>query len=308
MGSCQQKIIPFEFDYIGEYRKGDISAEKSGKWGLINERGETIIPFEYESIYNHQNNEIIRVKLNGKWGVVNRDNIAIVPFEFEDIGIFANGRAKAKKIGKWGVIDDRGDTKCPFDFDRIHDENNYYWEVMKCDYTYENRPVRRQNRWGGTYYKDNYWKVSHEKWGLVNMEGEIIIPCEYENIYAPINGIIRCKKNKRWGCVNEKNEIIIPFEFDYINQFVEGKAEVQKNSRTSYINENGEEIYNIRPLSNGLIVYGSAFLNRCGLMNAQRDAITGLEYSIIKEFNNGIAWAMKDDLWERGRNYSFCIR
>ncbi len=289
-------LLPFDYDDLGEYSNCIIVAKKYGKWGIIDEDGKIVIPFEYDYIYHPKHNKTIRAKSNGCWGVINRNNEQIIPFVFDEIAAFINGRAKAKQY-KWGIIDESGNTVCPFEYDKIVDDSEAFWRVAKINYTRENRPIRRQNRWGGIYYKDNYWTISHEKWGMVNFDGKIIIPCEYDTIYSPINGIIRCKKNKKWGCLNEKNEIIIPFEFDYINQFIEGKAEAQKNSRTGYINEKGEEIYNIRALSNGLIVYESLFMNKCGLMNDKKVVITGLEFIVIKNFENGLAWAMKDDLW-----------
>lgn len=290
-------IIPIDFDYISEYRKGLISAKKMGKWGIINECGETIIPFEFDSIYDPHYEKIIRVKKYGKWGIIDAGGKIVVPFEFEDIGILTHGRAKAKKYGKWGIIDDRGIILCSFDYDRILDNANNYWEVIKYDYTRENRPIRCKNRWGGVYYKDNYWRISHEKRGIINTNGKVVVPCEYDAIYPPTNGIIRGKRNSKWGCVNEKGEIIIPFEFDYIDEFIGGKAKAQKNRCSGYINENGEEVYNFRVLSNGMIVYESLFYNKCGLMNAKKEEITGFDFSTIRNFCNGIAWAKKEDNW-----------
>ena len=139
---------------------------------------------------------------------------------------------------------------CPFEYDRIIDCSEFYWRVVKIYYTSENRPIRRQNRWGGIYYKDNYWSIPHNKWGMVSIiDGNIVIPCKY----------------------------------DSLDVFVDGKSRAKKNGRLGYLNEKGEEIYDYRTFKNGIIVYQSSFLNKCGLMNGRKETITGLEYNEIND-------------------------
>ncbi len=255
-------ILPLDYDNLGEHGNGMIVAPKDGKWGIIDEDEKIVIPFEYESIYHPKQNNIVRAKANGCWGVINKDNEQVIPFIYDEIGVFINDRAKAKQY-KWGVIDKRGKTICPFEYDRIIDAGENFWRIVKINYTRENRPVRCQNRWGGVYYKDNYWNIPHEKWGMINFEGDVIIPCKY----------------------------------DSLDVFSDGKSRAIINGRHGYINEKGEEVYNYRILTNGFIVYESSFINKCGLMNGNKEMITGLEYNEIDDFVNGTAKANKNYRW-----------
>lgn len=256
-------ILPFEYDDLDEYSNGIIVAKKDEKWGIIDKDGKIVIPFEYDYIYHPKQNKTIRAKSNGRWGVINRNNEQLIPFVYDEIATFINGRAKAKQY-KWGIIDESGNMVCPFEYDRIIDCSEFYWRVVKIYYTSENRPIRRQNRWGGIYYKDNYWSIPHNKWGMVSIiDGNIVIPCKY----------------------------------DSLDVFVDGKSRAKKNGRLGYLNEKGEEVYDYRTFKNGIIVYQSSFLNKCGLMNGRKETITGLEYNEINDFVDGKAKALKNNRW-----------
>ena len=58
-----------------------------------------------------------------------------------------------------------------------------------------------------------------------------------------LGGIARAKEGHiwcyRWGCFDIQGNIIIPFEYDIIEDFVNGIARAKKNNRWAYIDNKG---------------------------------------------------------------------
>jgi hypothetical protein len=100
-----------------------VAFEKDGKWGYLNEKGEQILPFEfdvaYENIvqYDFGNNDdkkkypfictegIIAAFKDGQCGYYdNKGNVIVEMGVFEDITPVKDGKAFVKKDGKWGII------------------------------------------------------------------------------------------------------------------------------------------------------------------------------------------------------------
>lgn len=160
-------VVPYEYDWIDtclildQYQlygcldvdvlcvgKGEKDKERScfkeddkikkglkagGKYGVIDMKGNVIIPLEYEdfeyNVYGIYFEGGLIAKKDGKWGVINEKNEAIIPFEYDYINTVAEGAlqiftfddnlAVAKKDSKWGVINENNEVIIPFEYDTI---------------------------------------------------------------------------------------------------------------------------------------------------------------------------------------------
>ncbi|MGC8866642.1 MAG: WG repeat-containing protein [Elusimicrobiales bacterium] len=79
-----------------------------GGVGFFNRKGDMIIPKIYEDAKGFSDEGLCPVKLNGKWGFINNKNKTVIPFKYDDAGIFSEGLAAVELKGKWGVIDING--------------------------------------------------------------------------------------------------------------------------------------------------------------------------------------------------------
>ena len=52
------------------------------------------------------------------------------------------------------------------------------------------------------------------KKGFLNLEGELVIPCEYDYAWMISENMALVRQNDRYGIVNAKNEIVVPIEYD----------------------------------------------------------------------------------------------
>lgn len=129
-------VIPYEYEDAETYAVGNnIAVKKNGKWGLINENNQVLIPFEYEMIYSSCDHTT-SAKKNGKWGVIDiNSNEILIPFEYEQTGktfhskilgvkkgetfTIHNPIIAVKQNGRWKFI--KKDTKnfMPFTFEDV---------------------------------------------------------------------------------------------------------------------------------------------------------------------------------------------
>ena len=267
------------FDFIKDFVDGKAMVGKYGKWenygdwkshkdwhywgntGYIDEKGNEI--YNYRILSNGL--IVYSSSLERKCGLMDDKKAPITGIEYDLIEDFVEGKAKVKKNCRWGFIDEKGS------------------ELYDCK-TLPNGLVV-------------YTSAFVDKCGLMNDAKERITGLDFDTIGNFVNGKAKAKKDGKWGSVNEQGETMIPFEFDTIEKFVDGKAKAKKNGRWGFIDEKGSELYDRKTLPNGLVVYISAFVDKCGLMNEAKERITGLDFDTIGNFINGKAKAKKDGKW-----------
>lgn len=128
----------FVYDKCGSSSCGLMAVCRDGKWGYVNEWGETVIPMEYDASWKYYSNPYemleLEVEYGGKilpeemqeycyaasegyvplckagvWEMRDTDGkIAIPAGEFEEIRPPYRGKCWVKKNGKWGVIELQG--------------------------------------------------------------------------------------------------------------------------------------------------------------------------------------------------------
>ena len=87
----------------------------NGKWGYIDSNGRTVIPFEYDAVWNYSAlggsdtpyesyNGFITLCKDKKFGVMKDDGSVLIPFIFDGATPVVNGMAFVKSGGKWGVL------------------------------------------------------------------------------------------------------------------------------------------------------------------------------------------------------------
>ena len=95
--------------------------------------------------------------------------------------------------------------------------------------------------------KDTLWVKKGNKWGLVNVNGNIILPFEYEEVVdsAWLNTTspyAKVKKNGKWGMVNTSGKVLLPCSYKSIEWGEDGYINIQDYSTGKY------GIYNLNSL------------------------------------------------------------
>ena len=105
-----------------------------------------------------------------------------------------------------------------------------------------------------------------QKFGLINIVGEVIIPFMYESIVlSTVNAYSVCL-DKKWGFVTKSNQVIIPIEYDLTSDFVENVCAVKKD-------------------------------NKWGFIDLINEVVIPIEYEGCSDFRDGIAGVVKNNKW-----------
>jgi len=118
----EKMIRPFVFDNGPDYfSEGLARFMKMNKFGFFNEKGQIVIPPQFEMVVPFQegcaafcngcqltpDGEHYRIK-GGMWGFIDKKGTVIIAAEYEEAHSFEQGKARVRKNGAWMEIDKQG--------------------------------------------------------------------------------------------------------------------------------------------------------------------------------------------------------
>ena len=136
--------------------------DRHDKWGIIELPSQKdIIGFKkYDSFRSFDENGLCMVRLDQEkgylYGYVNEQGVEQIPVEYDHLYTFENGITIAKKDGRYGAIDLNNNAVIPF--------NLPYVDVRG--------------------FRDGRASVREMsgKWGVIDTEGKLVVPCTSDNI------------------------------------------------------------------------------------------------------------------------------
>ena len=146
---------------------------------------------------------------------------------------------------------------------------------------------------------DGYYRVMQDgKMGLVDGNGNIIIPCENEQVWnLQDNGNIKVIKNGKIGIYNINGDLIIPTTYDMVLDYEDGRAKVLKNGKMGYVNEAGNEYIPCKYDQIWDFEDGKARVFRnggMGYINEAGNEFIPAQYQKIWDFEDGRAKVLKN--------------
>ncbi len=165
-----QAILPFEYDDMNRsYSEGLLGVCKGGAWGAVNHAGETIIPLEYKGLTNFQCGWAIALNEEGKCGMIDKGNQVVVPFEWDSLLPATQPDANlvwGRKNASWCCYDR---TKAALAFNRTFD---VVWNFEK-----EQAVVGKDG-----------------KLGVIDANGNTIVPCELDSPFKVDDALAYMKR------------------------------------------------------------------------------------------------------------------
>jgi hypothetical protein len=81
-------------------------------------------------------------------------------------------------------------------------------------------------------------------WGAIDVNGNIVIPVEYDYLGSLIEGLMNFQKDKKSGYIDRTNKIIIPAMYGNLSGFSDGLAAVQvlETGKYGYIDKNNNMV------------------------------------------------------------------
>jgi hypothetical protein len=192
-------LSPVSFDTL-------LAKGKNGKWGIINTKNDTLVPFVHDDIKNQVltlqlkdsvKTQYLTAKMGGKWGLrAFRDTSVLLKYDFDDLEVF--------QLKPFNVAE--------------KDANNLFIKV------------KRDTSWG---------LMSGKNW-------QMIIPTEFEDIRLDKetqNGFQLIRGEQMGYYIIPADKTIAP-RYKEVKYFKYGFAEVlTKQDTEGFVNENGDEYF-----------------------------------------------------------------
>ena len=238
-----------------------IIQSKNYLYGAINQNGNTVIPFKYNSITRLENG-LYEVSSNRKFGIVDKFGIEKIAPQYDMIADYTPELVVANKGEEWIIIDKHGNITTP---------------LLSSFYFFEGNLARvRIDR----------------KWGVINQQGKLIFPINYQSISLRAGGLIVFQENNKWGLANINGEIYLPATYDQIDSYADGLAVIKKDKKFGFIGKDAKEIINpkysrVEQFSEGL---AKVELNELfGFIDVKGIEIVSPKYTKASNFSEGLA-------------------
>jgi len=219
---------------------------------------------------------------NMKHGYLNRyDSTYSVQYIYDDATRFCDGYAFIKYNGVGMIIDKK--------FTPILKDTESY---TICDRLYEGLAKVKDRNTG--------------KYGFINRNGKLIIPCVYDMTYEFSNGICPIALGKdihnlKWGCINTKGQVVIPIIYDgFWSSFEDGYLEAMKEGHGTLLGIDGKplpgfswEYDDVRRIHNGFARFKKN--GKFGFLNKRGEVVIPPIYDFATFFVDGIACVSIDD-------------
>lgn len=185
-------VIAPQYELVSRFSEGVCAVKKDGKVGYIDKTGAVVIPLMYDGAFNFHNG-ITLVQLDGKNGLVNKKNAVVLPIKYDyidppmpDFHFIRAGMLEPVK--SLGLYDARGRELVPPQYEYIDIRAGSAVAMVQKD----------------------------GKWGLVNRQGKLLVPCRYDGINCG-EGLCEVKMNDLWGCMDTLGKMILPAEYKHVS-------------------------------------------------------------------------------------------
>lgn len=85
---------------------------------------------------------------------------------------------------------------------------------------------------------DNFYFLVNinDKWGVINRFNQLLIPFEYDMVDYPKNELLSANIKDKYGLLDLNNKIIIPFEYELLINYMPYGIVAKKNNKFGFIN------------------------------------------------------------------------
>lgn len=230
--------LTMEYNLV--FNNGLSRISRDNKTGVINIKGQQLIPCEYSRIYDFKDG-YAKVRQDtsflygaNKYGMVNDKGKLIIPCLYDGLGEVKDGKILALLSQKYGFLNTTGQTVIAPKYDFAQNFENGYAIVG-----------------------------NNNKFGVIDHNGKIIIPILYDQIKNIAPNYFIAAQNLQSGVIDTKGNTHVPFAYKALNRLSDSNfIAAQKDKFWGVIDMQGNEIipfiYNeIASYSDGMFVVQS---------------------------------------------------
>ena len=135
------------------------------------------------------------------------------------------------------------------------------------------------------------------KWGVVGMDGKVLMPCASDNLEFLDNTddqILKVSMNRqKYGLIDTLGQVTVDLLYDEIGEFCEDRLAVKKGSKWGFVDKYGREVIPCRfsKVQNFSDGYATVKLGtKWGLINKLGETQLPFEYSNLGRHSDGLVW------------------
>jgi hypothetical protein len=282
--------------------------EINGKWSMINEKGENIIPYSYGHIQPFSDG-LAAFRDKGYWGFIDKTGKIIIPAVYNKTDFFSSGLVSVCYAPvQWKYIDKFGNTivSGPFAIARKSSDSVFFGqregETGFTLYNYKGEKISAVNAYKEIFPFKNGIGIVRTKgkiWQCINTKGKVLHEGEYGFLKDFQNGMAMFRKDGFWGYIDSTFKVSFPANFLGVRPFHNGYARVIKSDKKIYIiDKRGDALQ--YPMSDagdyceGLIRIKNEN-GKWGYINTKCEIIIPFDYEKAKDFSEGLALVKKEN-------------
>jgi hypothetical protein len=271
-------VVPFEYGHIESFHEGLAAVSIDGKVGFIDESGELVIPLQHGStgIRGVDPRWWSRWSHHGSF----EDGFAV-------IGRNLNAGYRWEP-NEYGLIDRMGNVVLPFEFDLIHSFSEGLAVVGVGEVIYAD-----DDEWGDLFHT----------YGVIDTSGNFVIPMgDFDYINSFSGGVATASRDGQVGLIDRDGNVILPFEYNWIGYFENGMASASKDGQHGLIDRDGNvlipfgEFSSIGRFENGVATARQD--GKIGIIDRDGNVIEPFIYSSISRINDEVRLARRNERWD----------
>lgn len=224
IGTDGKELFPSKYKITSLFHEGMAivsnydSTSRKETFGFINEKGELVIPFQFERVYDFHSG-LARFSAGGKYGFIDKQGKFVINPQFDDVYDFEKDLALIKQGSLYGYIDKQGKIVIN---PQYKDANSFYSGLAtvtstdgKVGFIDEkgNYVINPQFEFATRFYGDISIIRLAGKFGIINKKGSITVNPKFDAVATEVRDF-----NRIYNDFFDTKEIL-----DFVNNIINDK-------------------------------------------------------------------------------------
>lgn len=255
-----REVVPCRYDDVDQPSNGRVLVVKKNLFGFTNLRGQELVSPQYPMASSFQENRAVVSQYIDSFFLfytyIDTLGNFIFPPTFQNAAPFTEGFAPVQQYDRWGLIDTLGNEilTCRFEHITFPDHG----VVLAGDslgmslFQLPKRPSQNAIQLTPPLYmpitrvtQNRIGVLRDGKQGFLDLTGDEIIPCTYDEIGLFRYGRTLARLDNRYGIIDTLGNTILPIEYEdhttkgYKYVYYDSLALVEKGGRLGYVDLQG---------------------------------------------------------------------
>ncbi|MCB0707387.1 MAG: WG repeat-containing protein [Saprospiraceae bacterium] len=236
-------ILPPGYESVRVLNDQFIAFQRNLHWGIVNFQGQQISKAVYDEIELLEENQqfYFQVLYEDYLGLLNARGEEILPPQYEEIRVERADLVFFKKDNKWGLANAVPARFGGYEFISA-DFIRFYADGRSFLFSIPNKKLLTQGDFDDFYpfTADLAIAKRNRQLGLIDQNGSWVLKPRYNEI-QPFNGtLFRVNIQGRWGLVSRGDSIVVPFDYLYIAPVKEDFSFAKGPNGLGLLNQLGE--------------------------------------------------------------------